>query len=288
MAPPSKIIHRTIKELCYNHLYGCLVLICGSGENILNFGFAVEKSLTDCLRVQVLVISDDYSNSNTNAFKQGSSGVILISKIAGSMSERNMPLLEIHKFCGKLLSNILSIGVNVKDIAPNLVGKCFECTRNKSVHKRSHSLERSSNEMSISDIYNCTMGEILSVEVEEDNEEEEGEKKRVKINEESKIYLKSGDHIVILLNNIGALTKTEEFIFIQHSVDTLKKIPIYVQRFYISNAIKFNNKDISVTVMKVETTEVLKYLDDPCTAVGKVHSLIYFFKSNPSRHCLDV
>ncbi|XP_023022759.1 PTS-dependent dihydroxyacetone kinase 1, dihydroxyacetone-binding subunit DhaK [Leptinotarsa decemlineata] len=263
VAPSSKIILRTLRELSYNHVKGILVIVRASSGNFLNFGLATERALNDNLRVKLLTVSDDvYNEKLPKTCSRGLSGIVLISKIAGAMSEQDLPLTDIFMFCKKYLPNIISTEMDIEEYIESYVNKCICVT--KLGGSSSSGSKRIRLSMNITqEVCKKALDRLLKrIDEEEPVECETSESY-------SKLVIKAEDNLVILLNNNGILSKTEEFVYAKEIMDVLSRSGIHVHRFYIGNFLKSPGKNsLSLTVMKVEDQDVLSLLDSPCTAPG--------------------
>ncbi|KAG5894479.1 hypothetical protein JTB14_032507 [Gonioctena quinquepunctata] len=262
MAPASRVILRTLRELSYNHIKGILLIVRASSGNLLNFGLATERALNDNLQVKLLAVSDDVYNERLPKIRsRGLSGIVLLTKIAGAMSEQDMSLTDIFEFCKKYLTNIVSTEMDLKEFTGSTMN-----TNNYMFSKSSEIVFGSGTKKmgisaKISEVV-ClrAMNHLLNISPED---EASG------IHEDKKLVVKPGDALVILLNNNGVISKTEEFIFAKEILDILSPSAIHVHRFYIGNFIKCPGKtDLTLTAMKVEDQEVLYHLDYPCSAPG--------------------
>ncbi|CAH1978012.1 unnamed protein product [Acanthoscelides obtectus] len=257
MAPTSSLILRTIRELSYNHQKGSLLLVPADSGTLLNFGVAIERALNDNLKVKMIPISDDYENVfKTSIRKRGLSGIVLLSKIAGAMSERGKSLLEIYEYCLKLMHNMKSIGFTIP-------------TSNESVPSPCKCMEK------VGDI--CEP-ETKRIKAEYDFKEKICAKTHdailyIRAFEEPevpwKINLTVGDEVVLLLNTNKTLTKAEDFMCAKAFIDYLDSISVLVHRLYIGPFITdLHGTNLTVTILKPHNPAVIEYLDDVCKAPG--------------------
>ncbi|CAH1116269.1 unnamed protein product [Phaedon cochleariae] len=265
LAPSSKIVLRTLRELSYNHIKGNLVIVRANSGDLLNFGLAVERAVNDNLRVKLLPISDDVDNVGVpKTCKRGLSGIILILKMAGAMSERQHSLTDIFKFCKKYSNNVVSTDIDYSLLSDNDGGNECTCNSKSAVH---YGVKRMRSSLNLAQgLCVEALNHIVTIPQEDSNIEfddygEDGQ--------HSKLLLKPEDNIVILLNNNGILNRNEEWLFAKEILDFLAGSSVQVHRFYVGNFMRcLERNNLNLTVMKVEDKEVLSYLDDPCSAPG--------------------
>ncbi|KAJ8978993.1 hypothetical protein NQ317_015709 [Molorchus minor] len=254
-APPSKVILRTIRELSYNHLKGVLIIVPANSGDLLNFGLATERAINDNIRVKLLPINDDCNKSTPKICRIGLSGVILIYKIAGAMSEKGRSLSDIFAYCEKILQNISSDVIMLSNLREEIEQKCICKKKSDAGETSGEPNQKKPKVIDISyDICNVVIERITDINDTMAND---------------KLNLKPGESIVVLLNNNGGLGKTEEFIFVKEFVKILQALGITVERFYVSNYFKCaQDIDLTVTILKLVEPDILELLDSPCSAPG--------------------
>lgn len=251
MAPPSKIILRTIRELCYNHVKGCLIIIPANSGNSLNFGLAVTRALNDQLNVNLLTLNDAYNPESVSAVHQkGLSGIVFIAKIAGAMSEKQHSLVEIYNFCCTVMENLISVGLKLSREENNTVCICNKFNNKLSEFEKRKSLPKD-------DFCQLLINEISNAITQD-------------CNDKQKLLLQQGDNVVLLLNSNRVLTDMEELLFAKGVIDFLTASTIYINRMYIGNFIDcLDGTNFTATLLRVHDKQVLEYFDRPCEAPGK-------------------
>nr|CAH7756970.1 unnamed protein product [Callosobruchus chinensis] len=258
MAPPSSLILRTIRELSYNHLRGSLILVPADSGTLLNFGVAIERALNDNLKVKMIPISDDFDyGSKGKIRKRGLSGILLLSKIAGAMSERSRTLTEIYYYCLKVLDNMKSIGFTVPTSKETIPTPC------RCMEKMHENYEPAAKKMKAEydfkqEICSKTYDALL-------HKKEVPEEADIP----GKINLVSTDEVVIVLNTNKALTKVEQFMCAKAFIDYFDSMYMSVCRLYVGEFIcELDKANLAVTIFKPFDYTVLEYLDDVCKAPG--------------------
>ncbi|KAJ8932689.1 hypothetical protein NQ318_000605 [Aromia moschata] len=243
LAPPSKVILHTIRELSLNHIKGVLIIVPAHSGDMLNFGLATERAINDNIRVKLLSVSDDCNRNVPKICRIGLSGIILVNKIAGALSEKEKSLADINTYCERVLQNISSFGIILKNFQKD------NSQDGEPAAKRPKLMEIGY------DMCNTIIENIINI------------KGNLAITD--KLNLLPGESIVVLFNNTGALGKTEEYIFIKEFIRTSQLLGITIQRFYVGNFFKCSRSiDMSVTILKIFDKDILEYLDYPCSAPG--------------------
>ncbi|VEN60429.1 unnamed protein product [Callosobruchus maculatus] len=258
MAPPSSLILRTIRELSYNHLKGSLILLPADSGTLLNFGVAIERALNDNLKVKIISISDDFENDSKGKIrKRGLSGIVLMSKIAGAMSERSKTLTEIYDYCSKVLDNMKSIGFTVPTSKETIPVPCTCMEKIQEIYEPEAKKRKAEYDFK-QEICAKTYDALL-------HKKEVPEEPDVP----GKINLVTQDRVVILLNINKALTKVEQYMCAKAFIDYLDNIYVSVYRLYIGQFIcELDKINLTVTIFKPFDYAVVEYLDDACKAPG--------------------
>ncbi|KAH1015868.1 hypothetical protein HUJ04_007187 [Dendroctonus ponderosae] len=250
--PTPSVVLRTLRELSVNHVKGILVTVQATSTDLLNFGLAVERAENDDLHVALLGVSDDCRNNiYPRSERRGLTGIVLVNKIAGALAVRNKSMTEIYSYCSKVNEHIISIGTNIKKmlISSRDCLYCDKCATDlDSGGRRKTSLKK----LSIMDILDETVQHLL-----------------LEISSNKTLNLASGESVVVLVNNLGALGQHEEYIFFRHSLKFLSGLELQVVRFYIGTYLHLKcDVDLTVTILKVFDKDLVDLLDDPCAATG--------------------
>lgn len=254
MAPPSKLIIRTLRELSYNHTKGILILVSGCAGNSFNFGLAMERAKNDNIKLQLIQVKD-CQNLNSHLAETGSTGVALLSKIAGAMSEEGKNLSEIYNCCECLSKNMVTVGVRSKH------------ENNSDSYKTCKRILCKDADQRVVDTYISEsvclnqVEDIINLVPDDTFQQEEG-----------KLNLKHDESVVLLINNNGSLKKVNEFNLVKQLIQFLSVSLINIKRIYLGNFL--SSSDVAITIMKVDRQEILDYLDAPCNAPGKKISMI--------------
>lgn len=257
-APPAKIILRTIKELAIKQPdVGAILIVRNTTGNRLSFGLAKERAANDGIKVHLICVNDDCYVSQTGNEKRGITGLILICKIAGAMAEANKKVQEIFEFCQEVQQQMFSILLCLDPHTSPTIEHCI-CVK----HKTSNEIEIGTGlhgEPGIKKVKLNKLSDICTALIEEITTESQV----LELNETS-------EPIVLLVNNLGTITKTEELLFLRELVKQLhgrqvKITRVYCGRYYTS----LSMAGLSVTILRVLNSQIIEYLDAPCEATGK-------------------
>ncbi|KAJ8910807.1 hypothetical protein NQ315_014515 [Exocentrus adspersus] len=242
LAPTSKVVLRTIRELSLNHVNGSLIIVPANTGDLLNFGVATERALNDKIQVKLLAVGDNFDNKLPRIHRYGLSGVVLVHKIAGNLSEEGKSLNEIYSFCEQVVKNIVSFEIISSD---------FDKNKDDTINKLSKGgAKKIFAKKIITHIYNQHPVESEQI-----------------IDE--KFCLKTQDRIILLLNNNGGMGKSEEYMLFKKLLSVLEQLDIVVERFYTGSFLKCNQKvEVTLTILKNFDPQVLISLDDSCRAPG--------------------
>lgn len=251
MTPPSKIILRTLRELSHNHHKGILIVVPATTGNLFNFGLATDRAINDNLRVRLIYVNDTrFPNLGIHFGNKCMTGIVLIIKIAGAMSELGRSVSDIYAYCQKQSNNVVTVVINgAYEESDNI---CMLCKTNMCKH-----VDRKGGSGNIT-ATDCLQAIENMINFIPDNTFHQ---------EVGKMNLKSNESVVVLINNNGALKKVDEYNFIKELIQFLTVSLIQLKRIFIScYLISF---EVSITFLKVDDDQLLEYLDAPCNALGK-------------------
>lgn len=247
-SPSTKIVLRTIKELCLRQECAeVLLIVRNNNGNRLNFGLAAERAKNDGVNAKMLLVDDNcYRN------KDGLSGIILIQKIAGAMADSDKTAADIFNFCQAVEKRMASVLLCLKccKTPPKEMCSCvdqeFELEIGSGIHG-----ERGIKRMSmlkLSEICNLVLSELR---------------------ESERVDFKSEVPIVLMVNNLGTLPKIEEMLFYREIVKQLHEMDVKISRAYCGRFFtSLDMSGVSVTVLEATKEELVKYLDAPCETSG--------------------
>lgn len=256
--PTPDLIFRTIKELARRHENGILIISSNDPSSKLAFILAIERSHNlPNLKVRMLLVSDWIYKENET---RGLTGTILIQKIAGAMSDKDFFLHDIYLFCKPLLENIATVLVSL-------------CPAKSPMYEASGS----------SRIYHKPMMQSREVEFGAGLHGESGFMKMTLLSCHDTVTLLLNQitdpkftgaitlepeiPIVLLINNLGITSKTEELIFINEVITQLQQMRISIAGIYCGSFVtSLKMSGFSLTIFKIINAEIITYLHHPTEA----------------------
>lgn len=253
-SPPCKPILKTLRELTYMSLKGILLIVPGNSGELLSFGLAFERSKKEKMPVMMLSVLDHYDNPMLPEIKRrGLSGIVLVIKVAGAMAEEGVNLKAIHEYCDTVTKNLISTSF----ITSTTLEEC-RC-RKKGPRETNFSLH---GEKSIIKVKKCQVKDICSHLIDQ------------LMFPDKRPDLVWEDHttpFVLLVNNVGGLSKMEELIVIKELIMKFEERGFILCRVYSGSYITsklFNG--FTISLLRVFNDNILKYLDAPTTALGSM------------------
>lgn len=105
--PTSNDIVQTIRQLCQEDKKGILMIVGNNIGDRLAFGVAYERALKENYQVKMITMGDNNSSFVENS-KESSSGLILLYKFAGALSEEYLCLDKLYEQCLQYANQIKS------------------------------------------------------------------------------------------------------------------------------------------------------------------------------------
>ncbi len=235
---------------------GVLMVVTNYTGDRVNFGLAAERARAEMgLSCDMVLVGEDcaLTSKDRTAGRRGLAGTILVHKVAGAMAEEGLALEEIVRFIrGNILDEMGTIGLC---LAPcSLPGA-----------KASFNLEEDEMELGLGIHGEAGVRRIkLTASLEAMNTMVEH-----MTNSESSTHLdvKSGNDVVILLNNLGGTSNLEMGIVANDLVKIAQEKGWKIRRFYSGTFMTaLEMTGVSVTVLKLgghNGEAILKYLDLP-------------------------
>lgn len=243
-----------------------LLIVRNTSGNRLSFGLAKERAINDGIKVQLLTVDDDCHKSDTDTDRRGLTGLAIICKIAGAMSEENKNLDEIFALCQQVLQQMSSITLCLNPCISPPTQSCA-CVKYKNneieIGTGLHGEPgfKKTRLTKLSDICRSLIQEMTS-------------------GSEAFVLDETSPPVVLLINNLGTLSKTEELLFLREFVSQLHSSQVKISRMYCGRYYtSLNMAGLSVTILKVDSVEIIQYLDAPCETSGKFIMLFKTFIS---------
>lgn len=218
----------------------------------------MERAANDGIRTKMLIVEDDCSIKPSPQEKYGSSGLVLIYKIAGAMAEEEKPLEEIHKFCEKVHKQMSSVLLCLRSCTSPAVKTCLcEQAKAENEYEIGTGLH---GERGVKRARLTTLKDTCKDLIDE-----------LTNASSPKPFIPRPDQpVVVVVNNLGTISKLEESLFIREFVSQLLEKEVVLNRlccgtFYSS----LDMAAVSVTVLQDSNDEIERLLDVPCQAAGE-------------------
>lgn len=254
-SPPTKSILEGIRAIATDNPAGVLVLVINYTGDRINFGLAVEKAKHEGLKVEMFVNGEDCSltTADKTAGRRGLCGTMFIFKIAGAMAERGESLEAILKTTRSLSANMGTMGLALGPCSLPGQGQLFKIADDVieiglGVH----------GEAGIGEVPLTTANLAVKKLLDHMTNPESA----------TKLELKDGEKIAVILNNLGGTSKLEELVLGRELVLQLEKRGYSVVRIYCGHMMtSLEMAGILISILKVtENPEWLELLDEPTLA----------------------
>ena len=234
---------------------GVLLVIKNYTGDIMNFEMAAEMAADEGIQVDQVVVADDVAveNSTWTTGRRGIAGTIFVHKIAGACAEAGGDLADVKRVAEKVIANVRSMGMALKDCTVPAVGKPgFELSEDEveiglGIHgEPGVSTEKIS---PVNDICDKLLAKIL----------DEG------------IY-QSGDRIAVLVNGMGGTPLMELYIANRHINEVLTGKGMIIAKTLVGNYMtSLDMEGFSISILKLDD-ELEKYLNAPADTPGFVQA----------------
>ncbi|XP_014243089.1 triokinase/FMN cyclase-like [Cimex lectularius] len=109
-APKVSAIDKAIEEMTIDNNNGILIIVQNSYENRVAFGLAMQRARQRGILIDMITVSDDCFEDKRpgGAGRPGLTGILLVLKIAGAMSEKGKQIKEIFITCRTILMATIS------------------------------------------------------------------------------------------------------------------------------------------------------------------------------------
>nr|CAD7199377.1 unnamed protein product [Timema douglasi] len=256
MAPPTSAILKTIKEIGKDHHEGVLLIVHNYMGDRLNFGIALERVLSEGMRVKMLVVGEDCSMPDVPKVegRRGLTGCILIHKMAGAMAEEGRSLEDIFQRCKSLaVSDMATINVGW-----NLTSTLARNAEVPLLADEEAELGLGFNyEPGIHTIPLGTTAEVVQIMLAH----------MINADSMTHISLDTNCGIALLINNVGGSSKLEEQVFAMETLRQLLMNGYKVKRSYSGSFMtSLDMLGFSITLLNLSSPDILRYLDAPTSA----------------------
>lgn len=210
----------------------------------------MERAVNDDLRVALVGVSEDCLNPTyPKTAKRGLCGIVLVNKVAGALASTDKPLSRVVEYCKTVADNIISHGINFQSmLTTSECVYCKKCAQNIVTKTKKSILKK----VAFIDVLKDALFELFSKTACHEN-----------------FAIDPEVSLVLLVNNVGALSYQEEFLFFKECLEFSNFRNLNIARFYIGRYLELNyNLDLTLTVLKVFDSNLLPLLDFPCSVPG--------------------
>uniref|UniRef100_A0A8K9V9A6 Triokinase/FMN cyclase n=1 Tax=Oncorhynchus mykiss TaxID=8022 RepID=A0A8K9V9A6_ONCMY len=235
-SPPPASVLAAILCLRDAGVSGVLLIVKNYTGDRLNFGLAAEQARNRGVAVEMVVVADDCAfDRPSKAGRRGLCGTVFVHKLAGALAEEGCPLDEIVSKVTEAVKGIGTLGVS---LSPCSVPGCLPS-------------------------FDLPAGEMeLGL----------GERGRERGNHmtnpasQSHLSLKSGDSVVLCVNNLGALSCLEISVVTRSAIRYLEGRGVRVARVMSGSFMtSLEMAGVSLSMMRADQ-EILRLFDAKTTA----------------------
>ncbi|CAH2326210.1 triokinase FMN cyclase isoform X1 [Pelobates cultripes] len=246
-SPPVGSIVAAIRAVAYAGAAGVLLIVKNYTGDRLNFGLALERARREGVDVEMAVIGDDCAfTSPRKAGRRGICGTVLIHKIAGALAEQGKHLQEIFQIVTEAAARIGTLGVSLSPCSvpgsrPTFQLAVDELEIGLGIHGEA-GVRR--DKMMSSDQIVKIMIDHMTDPV-----------------SQSRVNVKSGDSVILVVNNLGGLSCLELQIVADSAVRCLEGKGLQIERAMLGSFMTaLEMSGVSLTIMK-SSEELLKLYD---------------------------
>ncbi|XP_072543745.1 triokinase/FMN cyclase isoform X2 [Salminus brasiliensis] len=251
-SPPPGSILAAILTLWQSGASGVLLLVKNYTGDRLNFGLAAEQARAQGVTVDMVIVADDCAFAQpSKAGRRGLCGTVFIHKLAGALAEEGCPLDAIVAQLTKATKSIGTLGVS---LSPCSVPGCLpsfqlppgDMELGLGIHGEP-GIKRS--KMASADEVVKTMIDHMTDPA-----------------SQSHLSLKSGDTVILCVNDLGALSSLEMAVVTRAAINCLLGRGFLVAR--VMSGLFMTSLEmagVSLTLMRVDE-EILRLFDAKTTA----------------------
>lgn len=246
-SPPPTSILAAILSLHNAGASGVLLIVKNYTGDRLNFGLAAEQARNHGVSVDMVIVAEDCAfDRPSKAGRRGLCGTIFIHKLAGALAEEGCSLDQIVSMVTEVLKGIGTLGVS---LSPCSVPGCLP------------SFELPPGDMELGLGIHGEPGIKRSKVASADEVVKTMIDHMTNPDSQSHLPLKSGDAVVLCVNNLGALSCLEMSVVTRAAVNCLEGRGVVVARAMSGSFMtSLEMAGVSLTLMKVNQ-EVLRLFD---------------------------
>uniref|UniRef100_A0A671VD83 Triokinase/FMN cyclase n=1 Tax=Sparus aurata TaxID=8175 RepID=A0A671VD83_SPAAU len=251
-SPPPASILAAILSLHNAGASGVLVIVKNYTGDRLNFGLAAEQARNHGVAVDMVIVAEDCAfDQPSKAGRRGLCGTVFIHKLAGALAEEGRPLDQIVSKVTEVLKGIGTLGVS---LSPCSVPGCLP------------SFELPPGDMELGLGIHGEPGIKRSKVASADEVVKTMIDHMTNPNSQSHLPVKSGDNVVVCVNNLGALSCLEMAVVTRAAFMCLEGRGVVVARVMSGSFMtSLEMAGVSLSLMKADQ-ETLRLFDAKTSA----------------------
>lgn len=228
---------------------GILIIVKNYTGDRLNFGLAAEMARADGIPVELVIVDDDaaHGKAERTAGRRGIAGTVFVHKVAGAAAEAGLPLSEVKARALKAIGAIASMGVALSPCTVPAAGKPNfslgddEMELGLGIH----------GEAGVQRVVMQPARQVVETLIDTILADR---------------GLNGGDHVALLVNNLGGTAQMEMSIVARDALEVLKARGIIVDRGFCGTFLTaIEMTGISLSLLRTDA-ELLAALDAPTAA----------------------
>uniref|UniRef100_A0A8C1MAA4 Triokinase/FMN cyclase n=1 Tax=Cyprinus carpio TaxID=7962 RepID=A0A8C1MAA4_CYPCA len=245
-SPPPGSVLAAILTLWKGGASGVLLIVKNYTGDRLNFGIAVEQARLQGVQVDMVIVADDCAFTQpSKAGRRGLCGTVFIHKIAGALAEKGCPLDEIVIKCCSPALNLFLVWMYIRTLGVSL-SPC-------SVPGCLPSFQLPPGEMELGLGIHGEPGIKRSKVASADEVVQTIISHITDSSSKSHLSLKSGDKVVLCVNNLGGLSCLEIAVVSKVAVHCLEERGVQVVRVMAGSFMtSLEMAGMSLSLMKVD------------------------------------
>ncbi|XP_038843481.1 triokinase/FMN cyclase [Salvelinus namaycush] len=251
-SPPPASVLAAILSLRDAGVSGVLLIVKNYTGDRLNFGLAAEQARNRGVAVEMVIVADDCAfDQPSKAGRRGLCGTVFVHKLAGALAEEGCPLDEIVSKVTEAVKGIGTLGVS---LSPCSVPGCLP------------SFDLPAGEMELGLGIHGEPGIKRSKVTSADEVVKTMVDHMTNPASQSHLSLKSGDSVVLCVNNLGALSCLEIAVVTRSAIHNLEGRGVRVARVMSGSFMtSLEMAGVSLSMMRADQ-EILRLFDAKTTA----------------------
>ncbi len=243
-----------------------LVIVKNYTGDRLHFGIAVEGAKRDSGRsVELVVVADDVSVGRAQGGRvgrRGLAGTVLVHKVSGAAAIKDLSLRQVKEQAQEIIDNLVTVGASLSHA--HVPGSVSEDTLKGDELELGMGIHNEPGFKKLSPIPAANkLAALLLTQLLDQNDKDR-----------AFVPFKKGDHVVLLVNNLGGLSNLEVSAFTQTIYEeAVSTWGLTIKRVYSGTFMtSLDGAGISITFLNLSNCKdentILEYLDLPTTAPG--------------------